>query len=227
MYRLLARQVVVPTTSRVMTSSSCPGGVAASARMMARPSPLHHQPMAVLVSSACVGRDTFSSAVAARRCTQRRGGVGVGVGVGGGRSSSSTRHYAAAATTAASASIVEPGPPPPVALVSFTRGGGNNANAAELGLVENGQWLWAIPSDKYPSGMTQLIEAWCDAGGPAGLSPEDALERERKGDPIPLSSVTLLPPIPSPPSVVCVGKNYLEHVGEVGGGGGLFTLKHN
>jgi len=82
-------------------------------------------------------------------------------------------------------------------------------------LVENGQWLWAISSDKYPQGMPQLIAAWSDAAGPPGMSPADALERERRGDPIPLSSVTLLPPIPAPTSIVCVGKNYLEHVGEV------------
>lgn len=151
--------------------------------------------------NAGVGSSSASGVVAARRSTQRRGG------------GSSTRHYAAVDGGVDDDALVDPGPPPPVALVSFTRPGGGGA--AELGLVENGQWLWTIPGDKYPGGMTQLIAEWCDAAGPAGLSPEDALERERRGDPVPLSSVTLLPPIPAPPSIVCVGKNYLEHVGEV------------
>lgn len=117
--------------------------------------------------------------------------------------------------------VVQPGPPPPVALVSFTRKGAakpsdpTDPDAHEVGIVEGGQWLWPVPRSKYPRGMTQLIAALHDAGGAEGLSPVDALERERVGDPIPVSHVDLLAPIPNPPSVVCVGKNYLEHVGEV------------
>jgi 2-keto-4-pentenoate hydratase/2-oxohepta-3-ene-1,7-dioic acid hydratase in catechol pathway len=130
----------------------------------------------------------------------------------GGGGGSFIRHHAASAAAGTAASVVDPGPPPPVALVSFTRA---KNGAVELGLVENGQWLWAIPSDKYPGGMAQLIEQWFDAGGAEGVAPADALERERRGDPVPLASVALLPPLPAPTSIVCVGKNYLEHVGEV------------
>lgn len=116
---------------------------------------------------------------------------------------------------ASSSSIVEPGAPPAVALVSFSRSRGRTDGTTELGLVENGQWIWPVSGEKYPGGMTQLIAEWFDAGGPEGLSPDEALERERRGDPIPLEQVTLKAPIPAPPSIVCVGKNYLEHVGEV------------
>jgi len=49
----------------------------------------------------------------------------------------------------------------------------------------------AISSDKYPQGMPQLIAAWSDATGPPGMSPADALERERRGDPIPLVNPSL------------------------------------
>ena len=117
--------------------------------------------------------------------------------------------------------IVQPGPPPAVALVTFTRKGAakpsdlTDPDAHEVGIVEGGQWLWPIPRSKYPRGMTQLVAAMHAAGGTDGLEPVDLLERERAGDPIPLTQVDLLAPIPNPPSVVCVGKNYLEHVGEV------------
>ena len=56
------------------------------------------------------------------------------------------------------------------------------------------------------------------AAKPSDLTDPDAHEVgivEGAGDPIPLTQVDLLAPIPNPPSVVCVGKNYLEHVGEV------------
>ena len=117
--------------------------------------------------------------------------------------------------------IVQPGPPPAVALVTFTRKGAakpsdlTDPDAHEVGIVEGGQWLWPIPRSKYPRGMTQLVAAMHAAGGTDGLDPVDLLERERAGDPIPLTQVDLLAPIPNPPSLVCVGKNYLEHVGEV------------
>ena len=118
----------------------------------------------------------------------------------------SSRRGVAAAASAGRA--VEPGPPPHAALVTFSRSAGG---APELGLVENGEWLWTVSGEAYPRGMIDLVRALHDAN----LTPAEILERERRGDPIPLSSVTLLAPIPAPPSVVCVGKNYLEHVGEV------------
>jgi 2-keto-4-pentenoate hydratase/2-oxohepta-3-ene-1,7-dioic acid hydratase in catechol pathway len=120
---------------------------------------------------------------------------------------------AARASSTAPGVSVDVGPPPHVALVTFARTPGAKP---ELGLVENGHWLWTLDPDgkKYPRGMLDVIEQWHDGSRTGGRSNEDMLE-ERKGDPVPLESVTLLAPIPDPPSIVCVGKNYLEHIGEV------------
>ena len=117
---------------------------------------------------------------------------------------------ARAASTSAS---VDAGTPPHVALVTFERSPGQKP---ELGLVENGHWLWTLDVDgtRYPRGMLDIIERWHDAKA-GGRDSDEMLETERKGDPVPVASVTLLAPIPDPPSIVCVGKNYLEHIGEV------------
>ena len=56
--------------------------------------------------------------------------------------------------------------------------------------------------------MQALVAAW-HAMDASAKSPAAVLERERRGDPIPLSAATLLAPLPSPPSVICVGKNYM------------------
>lgn len=205
MYRLLARKLaVVPTATRLSHAPSYHAAAAAAARVSASsptstPTSMTHHALtrsSIKVVKAQSSTSSFSSRAAARRCpgSSARGGH--------------ARRYA----TGADAPVVDPGPPPPVALVSFTRA---PHLGIELGVVENGQWLWSIPADKYPGGMTQLIGEWGEAGGQAGLCPVEALERERRGDPVPLASVTLHPPIPAPPSIVCVGKNYLEHVGEV------------
>ncbi len=38
------------------------------------------------------------------------------------------------------------------------------------------------------------------------------------GDPIPLSQITLSPPVPNPSKIICVGKNYADHAAEMGSG---------
>ena len=43
-----------------------------------------------------------------------------------------------------------------------------------------------------------------------------AEEASRSGEPIPLDSVKLLPPIANPQKIICVGANYAEHAKEVG-----------
>ena len=117
------------------------------------------------------------------------------------------------ARAASTSAAVDAGPPPHVALVTFERSPGQRP---ELGLVENGHWLWTLDVDgtRYPRGMLDVIERWHDATSGGRMS-DEILETERKGDPVPVASVTLLAPIPDPPSIVCVGKNYLEHIGEV------------
>ena len=66
---------------------------------------------------------------------------------------------ARAASTSAS---VDVGTPPHVALVTFERSPGQKP---ELGLVENGHWLWTLDVDgtRYPRGMLDVIERWHDA----------------------------------------------------------------
>lgn len=117
------------------------------------------------------------------------------------------------ARAASTSAAVDAGPPPHVALVTFERSPGQRP---ELGLVENGHWLWTLDVDgtRYPRGMLDVIERWHDTTSGGRMS-DEILETERKGDPVPVASVTLLAPIPDPPSIVCVGKNYLEHIGEV------------
>ena len=117
------------------------------------------------------------------------------------------------ASSSSSRPAVDVGSPPHVALVTFQRTPGAHP---ELGIVENAHWLWTLDFDgtSYPNGMLSLIEKWHDQTS-GGRSSEDILEHERKGDPVPVDSVTLLAPIPNPPSIVCIGKNYLEHIGEV------------
>jgi 2-keto-4-pentenoate hydratase/2-oxohepta-3-ene-1,7-dioic acid hydratase in catechol pathway len=59
-------------------------------------------------------------------------------------------------------------------------------------------------------GLLQLIGRWEDVAGRLG-----APRAGSAADPVPLSSVSLLAPIPSPPrNVMCVGKNYRDHSAE-------------
>ena len=146
---------------------------------------------------------------------------------------SPARRAASSRGARASARPVDPGPPPHVALVTFSRAPGGRH---ELGLVENGEWVWTLrrpsrhrgpgeadddavdsggPPFARAGGMIELIAAWHAAGGALGRTAAEILETERRGDPVPLASVHVLAPVPDPTSVVCVGKNYLEHVGEV------------
>jgi len=52
------------------------------------------------------------------------------------------------------------------------------------------------------------------AQGPAGLA--RAAEALPKGDPLPAEALQLLPPIPSPEKIICVGLNYADHARESG-----------
>jgi len=52
------------------------------------------------------------------------------------------------------------------------------------------------------------------AQGPEGLA--RAAEALAKGDPLPAEQLQLLPPIPSPEKIICVGLNYADHARESG-----------
>ena len=92
------------------------------------------------------------------------------------------------------------GPPPPVALVSFTRKGARDLldptdpDAHEVGIVENGEWLWPVSRSAYPRGMTELVRRAARRG--RRHPRRDPRARARVGDPIPVSHVDLLAPIP-------------------------------
>lgn len=62
----------------------------------------------------------------------------------------------------------------------------------------------------HPGDMTSLL-----AGGEASLDAARAAA-ESGGPGRPVESVRLLPPVPRPPKIVCVARNYAEHAAEVG-----------
>ncbi len=78
------------------------------------------------------------------------------------------------------------------------------AAAAEVAAVR-GERVWPLGA-AYPGGMLQLIGAW---RGAAALAPL------LTGAGVPLADVRLLAPLPSPGAILCVGKNYLDHVKEM------------
>lgn len=86
-------------------------------------------------------------------------------------------------------------------LASFTRPDGTSSygTADDTTIRDAGVEL----SGKYAD-----LKAVLAAGATATL--------EGVGDPLPLSSVTLLPPVPNPEKILCIGLNYLPHILESG-----------
>ena len=67
-----------------------------------------------------------------------------------------------------------------------------------------------------------VVDAWDGLGG-GGESVRELLEADRRpepagagGDGVPLDSVELLPPVPDPQKIVCIGLNYRAHAAEAG-----------
>jgi 2-keto-4-pentenoate hydratase/2-oxohepta-3-ene-1,7-dioic acid hydratase in catechol pathway len=67
-----------------------------------------------------------------------------------------------------------------------------------------------------------VVDAW-DALGGGGESVRELLEADRRPEPagagddrVPLDSVELLPPVPDPQKIVCIGLNYRAHAAEAG-----------
>lgn len=86
-------------------------------------------------------------------------------------------------------------------LASFTRPDGTSSygTADDTTIRDAGAEL----SGKYAD-----LKAVLAAGATATL--------EGVGDPLPLGSVTLLPPVPNPEKILCIGLNYLPHILESG-----------
>jgi 2-keto-4-pentenoate hydratase/2-oxohepta-3-ene-1,7-dioic acid hydratase in catechol pathway len=91
-------------------------------------------------------------------------------------------------------------------LVTFDAGDGPRAGVLEEERVVD---AWALLGEPHRGGLRELIAA----GRVEEL-------RGRLGDTgapsHPLSSVQLLPPIPEPEKIVCIGLNYRKHAAEVG-----------
>jgi 2-keto-4-pentenoate hydratase/2-oxohepta-3-ene-1,7-dioic acid hydratase in catechol pathway len=91
-------------------------------------------------------------------------------------------------------------------LLSFDAGDG-----ARAGLLEDGRVVdaWALLGEPHRGSLRELIAAG---------RVEDL--RGRLGDTgapsHPLAAVQLLPPIPDPEKIVCIGLNYRKHAAEVG-----------
>jgi 2-keto-4-pentenoate hydratase/2-oxohepta-3-ene-1,7-dioic acid hydratase in catechol pathway len=91
-------------------------------------------------------------------------------------------------------------------LVTFDVGDG-----ARAGVVEDGRVVdaWALLGEPHRGGLRELLAA----------GRVDDL-RGRLGDTgapsHPLSTVQLLPPIPDPEKIVCIGLNYRKHAAEIG-----------
>ncbi|HKA66615.1 MAG TPA: hypothetical protein VKG03_01780, partial [Solirubrobacterales bacterium] len=86
-------------------------------------------------------------------------------------------------------------------LVSYDAGDGARAGVLEDGVVVD---AWAALGEPHRGSLRELIGAGRveDLGGVLGNS----------GAPShPLAAVTLLPPIPDPEKIVCIGLNYRDH----------------
>lgn len=89
-------------------------------------------------------------------------------------------------------------------ICSYFRGDG----VASYGLVEDGKVLDAGEDlrENYPD-----LRAVLTAGAIAELA-----ERKPSLSPLSLDGVTLLPPVPNPDKILCIGLNYLTHIRETG-----------
>ncbi len=93
-------------------------------------------------------------------------------------------------------------------LVTFSTGTTSRVGVANAGVVCDASEL--LPSG---AGLLEVIEGWDELGPPLR-------ERTAALPTLPLDSVELLAPIPTPRrNIFCVGKNYREHVAEFGRSG--------
>jgi 2-keto-4-pentenoate hydratase/2-oxohepta-3-ene-1,7-dioic acid hydratase in catechol pathway len=86
-----------------------------------------------------------------------------------------------------------------VKFVTFRKAGGD----PQAGVLVEDQVL-GLAQAGYPSMLDVL------AGGPGARAKIESWVKS-SGAPVPLSSVTLLAPVPRPPKLICVGLNYRDH----------------
>ena len=70
-----------------------------------------------------------------------------------------------------------------------------------------------VGDDVYPLPFMSMLDV-IDAAGFGGFK-RDWLDDALRQAPLKANRVTLLSPIPNPPTVICIGKNYQEHIKEV------------
>jgi 2-keto-4-pentenoate hydratase/2-oxohepta-3-ene-1,7-dioic acid hydratase in catechol pathway len=91
-------------------------------------------------------------------------------------------------------------------LVTFDAGDGGRAGVLEGDRVAD---AWALLGEPHRGGLRELLAA--------GRVEELRARLGDSGAPShPLASVALLPPIPDPEKIVCIGLNYKRHAAEVG-----------
>ncbi len=91
-------------------------------------------------------------------------------------------------------------------LVTYDAGDGGRAGVLEGDKVVD---AWALLGEPHRGGLRELLAA--------GRVEELRGRLGDSGSPShPLSAVALLPPIPDPEKIVCIGLNYKEHAAEVG-----------
>src|SRR5262245_11730005 len=67
------------------------------------------------------------------------------------------------------------------------------------------------PDSRLPSSIRQLLER-----GPTALAEADAVARRENAVKYEAGQAKLLPPVPDPYKIVCVGLNYRDHAAESG-----------
>jgi 2-keto-4-pentenoate hydratase/2-oxohepta-3-ene-1,7-dioic acid hydratase in catechol pathway len=96
-------------------------------------------------------------------------------------------------------------------LTTFDAGNGPRAGVlTEEGLLD----AWQLLGDPGSSGVRELIAGDYLEGLRAALSAEGSATGE--GAVLDPSSVTLLPPVPDPDKIICIGLNYRSHAEEFG-----------
>lgn len=91
-------------------------------------------------------------------------------------------------------------------LVSYDAGDGARAGVIEGDRVVD---AWALLGEPHRGGLRELLDA--------GRVDDLRARLGNTGAPShPLATVALLPPIPDPEKIVCIGLNYKEHAAEVG-----------
>lgn len=93
-------------------------------------------------------------------------------------------------------------------FVTFSKGG-----KATVGVRQGDDIVdLSVATPRLPKGLAEILGA-----GPSAMAQvKAALAKPRKGSLVKARSVKLLPPIPNPGKIICVGLNYKDHAAETG-----------